>query len=152
MGKQTDGPMDVATALVRTSFLVDAVYAEASGDYGITPQQGNLLCVLMAQPHGMGELGGMLRLAKSSLTGLVDRTARRGLVRRETAPDDGRAVVIALTEEGAEVAAEFYADACRRIAALTDGLDEEARTGLTALLEQVVTENHVPEVFTGTAE
>ncbi|TGB03053.1 MarR family transcriptional regulator [Streptomyces sp. MZ04] len=40
----------------------------------------------------MSELGTMLGLAKSSLTGLVDRTAQHGLVRREPDPRDGRAV------------------------------------------------------------
>ncbi|MFD0532862.1 MarR family winged helix-turn-helix transcriptional regulator [Actinomadura luteofluorescens] len=48
----------------------------------------------------MGELGAMLGLAKSSLTGLVDRTERNGLVRREPDPRDLRAVRVALTAEG----------------------------------------------------
>ncbi len=71
-------------ALVRSSFLVNAVYAESGREYGVTPQQGQLLCVLMSRSYGMSELGAMLRLAKSSLTGLVDRTERNGLVRRES--------------------------------------------------------------------
>ncbi|MQY04966.1 hypothetical protein ACRB68_30290 [Actinomadura sp. RB68] len=139
--------MGVVAALVRSSFLVDAVYAESGREHGITPQQGQLLCVLMAQPYGMGELGGMLRLAKSSLTGLVDRTARRGLVRREPDPADGRAVRIALTPAGAGVAERFYAETCRRIEDLTAGLGEADRAALAALLGRVVLENKVPEVF-----
>lgn len=152
MAKDTGSAMGVVSALVRSSFLVDAVYAESSREYGITPQQGQLLCVLMVKPYGMSELGGMLRLAKSSLTGLVDRTSRRGLVQREPTPDDGRAVVIALTKEGARVAAEFYTEACRRIDALAASLDPADRTQLAALLAQVVSENEVPEVFTDASE
>ncbi|MDI2130440.1 MarR family winged helix-turn-helix transcriptional regulator [Yinghuangia seranimata] len=139
--------MGIVTALVRSSFLVDAVYAEASRAYGITPQQGQLLCVLMAQPFGMGELGGMLRLAKSSLTGLVDRTSKLGLVRREPDPVDRRAVRIALTDEGLAVADRFYTDTCRRIEALADGLKASDRAKLAELLGRVVTENQVPVVF-----
>ncbi|HEY1176577.1 MAG TPA: MarR family transcriptional regulator, partial [Phytomonospora sp.] len=75
--------MSVVTAMVRATFLVNAAYAASGREYGLTPQQGQLLCVLMPQPYGMSELGGMLGLAKSSLTGLVDRTAKLGLVRRE---------------------------------------------------------------------
>src|SRR5688572_3761534 len=101
--------MGVVTALVRSSFLVNAVYAASAREFGLTAQQGQLLCVLMSQPYGMGELGGVLGLAKSSLTGLVDRTAQRGLVRRGPDPQDGRAVQVALTAKGAEVAADFYA-------------------------------------------
>lgn len=53
--------------------------------------------------------GGSLRLrdlnenilmAQSSLSRLVDRLERRGLVRRESAPEDGRGVKVALTDAG----------------------------------------------------
>lgn len=142
--------MGVVAALVRAAFLVDGVYAEASRSYGLTPQQGQLLCVLLPQPYGMGELGETLGLAKSSLTGLVDRTVRRGLVRREADPRDGRAVRVALTEEGAALAEEFYAETCRRIQALPSGLSGAERDRLAALLSRVVVDNEVPEVFVET--
>ncbi|MFD9910974.1 MarR family winged helix-turn-helix transcriptional regulator [Streptomyces sp. NPDC059063] len=139
--------MGVATALVRSAFLVNAVYAECSREYGLTAQQGQLLCVLMAQPYGMSELGAALGLAKSSLTGLVDRTARRGLVRREPDPVDGRAVRVALTDEGGELVEEFYAATCRRMDQLPLGFSEAERGQLVALLGRLVLENEVPVVF-----
>ncbi len=139
--------MGAVTALVRSSFLVSAVYAESAREYGLTPQQGQLLCVLMPQPYGMGELGGMLGLAKSSLTGLVDRTARNGLVRREPDPEDGRAARVALTAKGGALVEEFYAETCRRVEALCDGLGEGERDGLAELLGRVVMDNKVPAVF-----
>jgi DNA-binding MarR family transcriptional regulator len=147
MAKADGERMSVVTALVRSSYLVNAVYADASHAYGLTPQQGKLLCVLMPQPYGMRELGDMLGLAKSSLTGLVDRTAQRGLVRREADPRDGRAVRVALTEEGARLAEEFYDEACRRIDELPSGLAAPEREQLAALLARVVEDNKVPEVF-----
>ncbi|MER6783709.1 MarR family transcriptional regulator [Streptomyces sp. NPDC000658] len=140
--------MGVGTALVRSAFLVNAVYAESSRLHGITPQQGQLLCVLMPQPYGMSELGEMLGLAKSSLTGLVDRTVQRGLVRREPDPRDGRAVRVGLTEEGDRLAHEFHAETCRRIESLPAALNAGERDRLTALLARVVQDNEVPEVFT----
>ncbi|GAA2220826.1 MarR family winged helix-turn-helix transcriptional regulator [Streptomyces indiaensis] len=139
--------MGVVAALVRTAFLVDGVYAEAGRVYGLTPQQGQLLCVLMPQPCGMGELGETLGLAKSSLTGLVDRTVRRGLVRREADPRDGRAVRVGLTDEGAVLAGKFHAETCRRMEALPSGLSGAERDRLAVLLSRVVVDNAVPEVF-----
>ncbi|GLY77151.1 MarR family winged helix-turn-helix transcriptional regulator [Actinoallomurus iriomotensis] len=139
--------MGVATALVRSSFLVNAVYAESSREHGLTPQQGQLLCVLMPRPYGMSELGGVLGLAKSSLTGLVDRSAQRGLVRREPDPEDARAVRVALTSEGARLAKEFYAETTRRVESLAENLDETDRRVLSALLARVVFDNRVPVVF-----
>ncbi|MFF8607022.1 MarR family winged helix-turn-helix transcriptional regulator [Streptomyces sp. NPDC015346] len=144
--------MGVVAALVRSSFLVNAVYAESGRAYGLTPQQGQLLCVLLSQPYGMSELGAVLGLAKSSLTGLVDRTSRRGLVRREPDPEDRRAVRVALTEEGARVAAEFYAETCRRVERLPAGLGEADRDTLAELLARVVTDNKVPTVFGETGD
>ena len=133
--------------MVRPAFLVNAVYAEASRERGLTPQQGQLLCVLMAQPFGMGELGTMLGLAKSSMTGLVDRTERNGLVRREPDPRDTRAVRVALTSRGQAVADEFYAETCRRIDRLPSGLSAGERDELAGLLGRVVVDNEVPVVF-----
>jgi len=122
-------------ALVRSTFLVSAVYAESARKHGLTPQQGQLLCVLMAQPYGMGELSTMLALAKSSLTGLVDRTERNGLVRRESDAQDSA------------LAAEFYAEACRRIDKLAAGLSTAERDTLAGLLGRIVLDNKAPVVF-----
>ncbi|KLL12016.1 MarR family transcriptional regulator [Protofrankia sp. BMG5.30] len=139
--------MGIATALVRSSFLVNAVYAESSREHGLTPQQGQLLCVLMAQPYGMGELGAILGLAKSSLTGLVDRTERNGLVQREPNPQDSRAVRVGLTSQGGRLVREFYAETCRRIEKLSAGLSATDRDTLASLLGRVVLDNQVPMVF-----
>ncbi|MFD7551365.1 MarR family winged helix-turn-helix transcriptional regulator [Streptomyces sp. NPDC059578] len=147
MARRMDGQMDVVTGLVRSSYLVNAVYAQSARALGLPPQQGQLLCVLMPQPYPMSELGAILGLAKSSLTGLVDRTARRGLVRRETCQHDARAVMVALTEEGAALAEEFYQGTRRRIDALLDDLSGAERTALAELLGRVVETNRVPVVF-----
>jgi DNA-binding MarR family transcriptional regulator len=147
MDEQGDGRIGVVAALVRSTFLVNAVYAESAREHGLTSQQGQLLCVLMAQPYGMGELGAMLGLAKSSLTGLVDRTERHGLVERRPDPADTRAVRVGLTRRGSGVAEEFYAGACRRIEALTAGFAAADRDALAGLLGRVVLDNRVPTVF-----
>ena len=147
MSEYGEDRIGVVTALVRSSFLVNAVYAESGREYGLTPQQGQLLCVLMAQPYGMGELGAMLGLAKSSLTGLVDRTERNGLVRREPDPQDMRAVRVALTSRGSRLAEEFYVETCRRIEELPAGLSAAERDALADLLGRVVRDNEVPVVF-----
>lgn len=147
MAKHEDERIGIAAALVRGAFLVNAVYAESARESGLTSQQGKLLCVLMPQPYGMGELSSMLGLAKSSLTGLVDRMERNGLVRRESDPSDTRAVRVALTPQGSALAEEFYAETCRRVEALSGGLSGVERDLLAELLGRVVLDNEVPMVF-----
>jgi DNA-binding MarR family transcriptional regulator len=147
MGKETGEKLGVVSALVRSAFLVNAVYAESAREYGLTPQQGQLLCVLMAKPYRMSELGSVLRLAKSSLTELVDRSAQRGLVRREPDPNDGRAVRVALTTQGGKLADAFYTETVRRLEGLPAGLGETDREMLAELLARVVMDNEAPVVF-----
>ncbi|MFI0371836.1 MarR family winged helix-turn-helix transcriptional regulator [Actinomadura sp. 1N219] len=147
MGTQDDERIGVVSALVQSAFLVNAVYTESAREHGITSQQGVLLCVLMMRPRGMGELGAMLGLAKSSLTGLVDRTERNGLVQRESDPDDLRAVRVALTPQGRKLIDEFYPETCRRVERLADGLGDADRDALADVLSRVVRDNEVPVVF-----
>ncbi|HEX4790393.1 MAG TPA: MarR family transcriptional regulator [Actinospica sp.] len=146
MAEETDH-IGVVAALVRSTFLVNAVYTESARRHGLTAQQGQLLCVLTARAYGMGELGVLLGLAKSSLTGLVDRTERNGLVRRRQDSRDTRAVRVALTAEGSRRAGEFHATTCRRIAELPAALTDTDRDALAELLERVVRDNKVPVVF-----
>jgi len=134
-------------ALVRSAFLVNAVYAESARQYGLTSQQGQLLCVLMAQSYGMSELGATLGLAKSSLTGLVDRSERNGLVERRPDPQDSRAVRVALTRQGGSLVEDFYAETCRRVEQLMTGFTATERDTLAGLLGRVVLGNKVPVVF-----
>ena len=142
--------MSVVTALVRSAFLVDATYEQAARKHQLTSQQGQLLCVLMGKPEegfGMGELVRVLGLAKSSITGLVDRSLRRGLVRRESDSADGRAVRVLLTSEGEKVAEEFYDETVARVAELPMMLSEEEQRQLAELLGRLVFGNQVPVVF-----
>lgn len=150
MGREPEADMSVVTALVRAAFLVDATYEQSARGHQLTSQQGQLLCILMGKPEegfGMGELVGILGLAKSSLTGLVDRSLRRGLVRRESDTADGRAVRVFLTEEGEKLAEEFYNETVARVAELPAMLTEPEREQLAELLGRLVLGNQVPVVF-----
>ncbi|WP_030154881.1 MarR family winged helix-turn-helix transcriptional regulator [Glycomyces sp. NRRL B-16210] len=144
-------PMSMGAALVRTAFLVDAVYADSVRDFDLTVPQAQVLCVLISRPHGMFELAKTLGLAKSSISGLIDRCVKRGLVRREADPGDGRAFLVALTDKGGRLAEEFHAVTTRRVAELPLALAEEEREVLNGLLTRVVEANKVPVVFTDEA-
>ncbi|PRY44831.1 DNA-binding MarR family transcriptional regulator [Umezawaea tangerina] len=139
--------MGFTTALIRSAFLVNAAYARSGREFGVTPQQGQLLSILRGRPYGMTELGTVLGLAKSSVTGLVDRTERGGLVRREPDPDDSRAVRVALTPHGGELAERFYTETHRRIEQLPGSLSAAELETLTDLLARVVDDHDVSAIF-----
>src|SRR5919112_1063031 len=66
----------------------------------------DVLFTLSRCPSGwlrLNELNDNVLLSQSSLSRLVERLAKRGLVERRPAPDDGRGVLVKLTDEGAGV-------------------------------------------------
>ena len=57
-------------------------------------------------------------LSQSSLSRLVDRLEKRGLVERSPAPNDGRGVLLKLTDAGAELQKQIGREHVRDIAEL----------------------------------
>ncbi|MEV0618982.1 MarR family transcriptional regulator [Nonomuraea sp. NPDC050404] len=114
-------------ALVRLAHLVQQVFAEVSREQDLTPQQAQLLCLLVDGPVGMSELVRTLQLEKSSLTGLVDRAEKRGLVVRTRDSRDRRACRIGLTGEGERAGARAHEEVSRRLEVLAGELPDRQR-------------------------
>ena len=134
-----DSPdLGIVDGLAQLSFLVQGVLGKVAAERGLSIVQLRLFGVLRDREPGMQELARHLGLDKSSMTGLVDRAERRGLVRRAPAPHDKRAVRVSLTEQGQELAREAAADAGRRIQALTAHLTDGQRSQLSLLASALV--------------
>ncbi|WP_430295455.1 MarR family winged helix-turn-helix transcriptional regulator [Sinomonas sp. B1-1] len=109
----------------------------------------DVLFTLSKCPAGglrLNELNDHVLLAQSSLSRLVERLVKQGLVAREAAPGDGRGVVVRLTAEGERVQREIGRAHVREIArifgdALTPGELSELQDLSTRLRSRVV-ENH----------
>ncbi|GAB4099647.1 hypothetical protein GCM10028789_18110 [Sinomonas halotolerans] len=111
---------------------------------GIT--EYDVLFTLSTCPDGLrlNELNDHVLLAQSSLSRLVERLVRQGLVSRTSAPGDGRGVVVRLTEAGRGLQREVGRAHVREIArVMGDALDADELAELTALTgrlrEHVVT-------------
>ncbi|MFC1420031.1 MarR family winged helix-turn-helix transcriptional regulator [Streptacidiphilus cavernicola] len=131
--------LGIVDSLVQLSFLVQGVLGQVATEHGLSVIQLRLLGVLRDREPGMQELARHLGLDKSSMTGLVDRAERRGLVRRAASPHDGRAVRVSLTEEGRALGRTITADAARRTHALTADLSDQQRSQLSLLATLLVT-------------
>jgi DNA-binding MarR family transcriptional regulator len=99
--------------------------------------QTRLLGVLRDRRPTMNELAKVLGLDKSSVTGLVDRAERRGLVARAPSAADRRSVLVSLTDQGralaASVAGRFETDVSQLLA-LLPAADRSALTSLVSRL------------------
>jgi DNA-binding MarR family transcriptional regulator len=100
--------------------------------------QTRLLGVLRDRRPTINELGRLLGLDKSSVSGLVERAERRDLVTRAPSPADGRSVLVSLTEAGRalvdDAAARFGAD----VASLLEHLPPSDRRALTGLISRLL--------------
>ncbi|MFI7452974.1 MarR family winged helix-turn-helix transcriptional regulator [Nonomuraea sp. NPDC049714] len=85
----------------------------------------------------MTELAAFLGLDKSTLSGLIDRAERRGLVARGKDPQDRRVVDVFLTRAGQELAEQVYVEVRHALAPATDRLNPQDRDRLVQLLHAV---------------
>jgi DNA-binding MarR family transcriptional regulator len=70
-------------------------------------------------------------ISKGTLTGVVKTLEGRGLLRRRTHPDDGRRVLLTLTDPGRDLMTALFPAFNRQESAITAGLGAE-RTGTLA--------------------
>jgi MarR family transcriptional regulator, lower aerobic nicotinate degradation pathway regulator len=105
------GPVD---GLAQLSFVIHGMLERRAAEHDLSLIQTRLLGVLRDRRPTMNELARLLGLDKSSVTGLVDRAERRGLVARVPSATDRRAVLVSLTDGGrslvSRAAASFEAD------------------------------------------
>ncbi|MGH3268574.1 MAG: MarR family winged helix-turn-helix transcriptional regulator [Trebonia sp.] len=100
--------------LAQLSFVVQGMLEHRAAEHGLSIIQARLLGVLRDRKPTMNDLARLLGLDKSSVTGLVDRAERRGLVMRFPSITDRRVVLVSLTDDGralvSQAAACFEAD------------------------------------------
>jgi DNA-binding MarR family transcriptional regulator len=138
---------DPATARADTAFTdalitlaghVDHVFGEVGRDAGLTPQQAHLICQIVEGPVGMAGLGRLLHLEKSSVTGLVDRIERRGLVTRVRDERDRRAYKVALTDDGMLLATKIHKLVTERLDRLAETLPLSDREVLVSAITRML--------------
>ena len=119
--------------LYAASRQVTAAYRPILGELGLTYPQYLVLVVLGAREEMLiKDVGRELRLDHATLSPLLRRLERDGLLTRRRSADDERAVVVALTDEGRAVHARFGEVHCRIAEAL--GITAEQADQLRSLL------------------
>jgi MarR family transcriptional regulator, lower aerobic nicotinate degradation pathway regulator len=130
--------LTLTDALVQSSFLVQGTMRRVAARHDLSVVQMRLLGILRDREPGILVLAGHLELDKSSVTGLVDRAEKRGLVQRVRDPDDGRAVRIKLTRTGRSLTTKVAAEVGAELEAATAALSDTERKRLAAILGEVV--------------
>jgi DNA-binding MarR family transcriptional regulator len=131
-------PDEVLDNLAQVSFVVMARLSEVAAAHELSLTQLRVLGILRDRTPKMAELATHLGLDRSSVSGLIDRAVRRGLVSREASRDDGRSVRVSLTPAGHSLAADLTAEVSRAVAPLTSGLGAADRNRLGVLLGRML--------------
>jgi DNA-binding MarR family transcriptional regulator len=133
-----DDPLDVMDSLVQTSFTVMALLSRAAAEHDLSLTQLRVLAILRDHEPTVAALATHLGLERSSVSGLVDRAVRRGLVRRDTSDEDKRAVRLSLTPDGQRLAGVLTEKIGALIAPMTGRLTPADRKRLSALLNKML--------------
>src|ERR1700760_1322225 len=94
-----------ATLLPQASLLTRLVARQAH--WTVTRSEGSVLSTLSQAPQRITALAELENLAQPTVTILVKRLEERGWVERSKDPDDGRVVLVSLTESGREALESF---------------------------------------------
>jgi DNA-binding MarR family transcriptional regulator len=129
--------LDLMDSLVQASFAVMAQLSQAAAAHDLSLTQLRALGILRDRHLKMAELATFLGLDRSSVSGLIDRAARRGLVRRDTSSDDGRAVRVSLTPAGQHLAREMIDEIGSIIIPMISELSTADQKRLRGLLNRV---------------
>ncbi len=107
--------------------------------HGLTGAQYNVLNVLAGRADAMSqrELGEVLVVDRSNVTGLIDRMEKAGWVKREDDPEDRRVYRVSLTTGGRKLWAKVRPkyEAC--VGAVTRGLSGAEIKAGTALMRRL---------------
>ena len=143
-GGTDHGDPTLVDALAQLSFLIQGALAEATADHDLSIIQARLLGILRDREPTMNELGAHLTLDKSSITGLVDRAERRGLVHRAVSARDRRAIQVRVTEAGRRLTDQISTAFDQRVLAITAPLTDAERTRLTVLVTRLLGKDRNP--------
>jgi DNA-binding MarR family transcriptional regulator len=122
-------------------FFAQREHLPSSGrECDLSPVQCHVLHLIEpGRPLPMNRLADTLSCDASNVTGLVDRLEARGLIRRQTSPDDRRVKVLQLTAAGSRLRAQLL----RRMTGGAHPLSRlslEERRMLVKILEALVDE------------
>jgi DNA-binding MarR family transcriptional regulator len=127
------GAMAAATSIMRAQQVVLAAVDGALRPFELTFARYEGLVLLLYSRRGilpLGKMGQRLMIHPTSVTNIIDRLERQGLVRRIPHPTDGRTTLAQITDEGRQLAKR----ATKAVNEVTFGLDALSERDLEELM------------------
>jgi DNA-binding MarR family transcriptional regulator len=131
------GQAQLIDVLVQATFMTVAVLSNVAADNDLSLTQLRVLAILRDRRVRMSALAAYLGLDRSTMSGLVERAEKRGLLARASDPSDGRAVEVFLTPGGTELADALYILIEQSLSPATGRLSPAERHRLATLLHRM---------------
>jgi DNA-binding MarR family transcriptional regulator len=97
-----------------------------------------LKCLGRRGPHHLTEVSATLNVKKNTLSELLDRMVRDGLVHRVEASADRRMILLRITPDGRAAIQDFEKNLMANIRQFLEGLGEDDRRDLVLAIESLV--------------
>jgi len=134
-------PLEVLSRVTRLARQLDRYRATAFSAHGLDSWEFDVLAALRraGSPYLLspGQLSAETLVTSGTMTNRIDRLQARALVERRPDPDDGRGVLVRLTEAGRIAVDAALADLLEREHLLLTGLDRPDRESLADLLRHL---------------
>lgn len=128
----------LADALVPTAFVTMAVLNKIGAENDLSLTLIRVLGILWDRRPRMSELADYLGLEKQTMSGLIARAEKKGLVARAPNAGDGRATDVFLTDEGANLVKRLHAQTQQALAPFIDELSAVDQQSLQTLLRRML--------------
>jgi MarR family transcriptional regulator, lower aerobic nicotinate degradation pathway regulator len=120
-----------------------AIFLKECAKEQVTPIQWGILTIVQAQPGvGHAEIADELGLDRSNVANVLDRLARRQLLKQTASRTDKRRKSVSITPKGRAVLAAFKPNAQRAQRKLLELLSEEERRVFMKMLTRLVEHNN----------
>lgn len=139
MTKKSKYEDKILRTLRRITRAIDLHSRRLAIQFGLTGPQLVCLRVLKDQgPLTPSWLAREVALSQGTITGIVDRLFKRGLVTRDRSPTDRRSVTVAITEKGLDLIKKAPSPLQESFATELRTLPEENQLVIHTILEQIV--------------
>lgn len=128
----------LADALMTTSFVTMAVINRIGAENDLSLSLIRVLGILWDRRPRMAELADYLGLEKQTMSGLVARAEKRGLVARAPNEEDGRATDVFLTSNGVKLVKQLHIQGQQALSPLIEQLGMSDRRLLQELLQRLL--------------
>lgn len=138
MSQQPSPQEALIDTLMTTSFVTMAIINRIGAEHDLSLSLIRVLGILWDRRPRMTELAEYLGLEKQTMSGLIARAEKRGLVARAPNEEDGRATDVFLTKAGAELVKQLRAQGQETMTPIIKQLSASDQQQLHELLQRLL--------------